>query len=218
MSNFKNKYFIIILIIITFSCNHDEQNVVPVIDNEALTTVIVELVNVNDASDKPTAQWEQLFDNNGNPQPVDISQANIILKPNSTYNATLTLLDKTQSPAFIVSDEVKERENYHLVFYQPLRTSQSLIIPNDPNDPDDIYPEPIPTPIPAGNNLNLSITITDHDTNVPQLPLGLDSKFVTGTASTGWLRIVLRHQPNGKDGSYAPGETDLDVGFTVTIQ
>ncbi|HTJ51011.1 MAG TPA: hypothetical protein VL443_16230 [Cyclobacteriaceae bacterium] len=205
--------------LIIFSCNKDEQVVAPTISNEALTTVQLQLVNVADGTDKPTAQWEQLLDNNGNPLPVDVSEANLNLKANATYTAKLVLLDKTQSPVFNVSDEIKERANYHLFFYQPLPTDQPLVIPNNyPTDQNDIYPEPIPTPIPAGSNLNLSIVITDHDNNSQQYPLGLETKFTTAAASSGWLRIVLRHQPNVKNGTYAPGSTDLDVGFNVKIQ
>lgn len=204
---------------VVLSCNKDEQVVAPTIANEALTTVQLQLVNDANASDKPTAQWEQLLDNGGNPLPVDVSQANLTLKANATYTAKLVLLDKTQDPVFVVSDEIKERGNYHLFFYQPLPTNQPLVIPNDyPANQDDIYPEPIPTPIPAGDPLNLSVTIMDHDTNPQQYPIGLEAKFVTGAASSGWLRIVLRHQPNTKNGTYAPGSTDLDVGFNVTIQ
>ncbi|AYB35787.1 hypothetical protein D4L85_31590 [Chryseolinea soli] len=205
--------------LVVFSCNKDEQVVAPTIANEALTTVQLQLINTADASDKPTAQWEQLLDNNGNPLPVDVSQANLTLKANATYTAKIVLLDKTQSPVFVVSDEIKERANYHLFFFQPLPTSQPLVIPNSyPDDKNDVYPEPIPTPIPAGSALNLTIAITDHDINPQQYPVGLESNFAAGAAGTGWLRIVMRHQPNVKNGTYAPGSTDLDVGFTVTIQ
>jgi hypothetical protein len=220
MINFKKSFLLVVTsTLIVLSCNKDEQVVSPTISNEGLTTAQLQLTNTSDASDKPTAQWEQLLDNKGNPLPVDVSQANLNLKANATYTAELILLDKTQSPVFSVSGEIKERANYHLFFYQPLPTTSALIIPNDyPSNKDDIYPEPIPTPIPSGDPLHLSITITDHDTNTQQYPLGLETKFVTGAAGSGWLRIVLRHQPNTKDGTYAPGSTDLDVGFNVTIQ
>jgi len=199
------------------SCSKDEEVVSPTISNEALTTVQLKLTNVNDATDAPIAQWEQLLDNNGNPLPADISNASLVLKPDATYTGYLQLLDKTQSPAFDVSAEIKERSNYHLFFYQPLPTANALLIPAPAGT--DVYPAPIPMPLPAGAApLNLSITVTDHDGNKTPLPLGLETKFVSGSAGAGWLRIVLRHQPNLKNGSFAPGSTDLDVGFNVTIQ
>lgn len=199
------------------SCSKDEEVVSPTISNEALTTVQLQLVNVSDATDKPTAQWEQLLDNNGNPLPVDVSAANLSLKPNATYKATLVLTDKTQTPVFDVSAEIKERANYHSFFFQPLPTASTLLIPAPTGS--DVYPDPIPTPLASGSAvLNLTVTITDHDTNTTPLPIGLESEFKTGAASSGWLRIVLRHQPNLKDGTYTPGSTDMDAGFKVSIQ
>ncbi len=219
MIRLRKSFLVLLAWAFVASCSNDEKVVAPTIANEALTTVQLQLTNTSDATDKPTAQWEQLLDNNGNPLPVDVSQANLTLKAGATYSAKLVLLDKTQNPVFVVSDEIKERGNYHLFFYQPLPTNQPLVIPNNyPTNPDDLYPDPIPTPIPAGSSLNLTVTITDHDTNPQAYPVGLECNFTTGAAGSGWLRIVLRHQPNSKNGTYAPGSTDMDVGFNVTIQ
>ena len=47
------------------------------------------------------------------------------------------------------------------------------------------------------------------------------TSIVTGEASTGNLRIVLRHEPTKpNDGTLAGagGSTDVDVTFAVTIQ
>ncbi len=205
-------------VLLVISCNKDETVVAPTISNEALTTVQLQLTNKADASDKPTAQWEQLLDANGNPLPVDVSKANLTLKANATYDTKLIVLDKSQSPVFVVSDELKDRGNYHLFFHQPLPTTKPLVIPNNPADANDLYPDPIPTPIPAGGVLNLTVNITDQDTNPQKYPIGLQSNYITGAASTGWVRILLRHQPNVKNGTFAPGSTDSDVGFNVTIK
>ena len=62
------------------------------------------------------------------------------------------------------------------------------------------------------------MAITDVDNNQTPLPVGLTSQFKTGAASTGYLQVVLRHQPNVKDGTFAPGSTDFNAGFKVTIQ
>src|SRR5262249_2964566 len=118
-------------VLVLVSCSYDERQVNPVIENEALTTVRLNLVNASDASDTTHAQWEQLLDNNGKPMPVDISQADLSLKAQSTYNATLVILDKTQRPPDTLSQEIKVRGNYHLFFFQPLPTNQPLAIPNN---------------------------------------------------------------------------------------
>ena len=60
--------------------------------------------------------------------------------------------------------------------------------------------------------------ITDQDTNVPPLPVGLMSVITTGNTSTGTLEVILRHQPNVKNGTYPPGSTDLDVFYPVKIE
>ncbi|HSZ72153.1 MAG TPA: hypothetical protein VK750_05715 [Cytophagaceae bacterium] len=201
-------------------CNKKEEAVAPTISNEALTTVTLLFVNTQAPFDKDTATWEQLLDNNGNPLPVDVSKANINLKANTSYTCQLLILDKTQNPFYNVSNEIKARANYHLFFYQPLPTTTAFVIPYATGD---VLPDPIPnntqtTTVVASNPLNVVFTITDHDSNPQVYPLGLQSSVATGVASTGWLRLVLRHQPNVKNGTYAPGSTDLDVGFNVTVQ
>ncbi|MHB1278994.1 MAG: hypothetical protein ACYC1Q_11430 [Bacteroidia bacterium] len=60
------------------------------------------------------------------------------------------------------------------------------------------------------------VTITDLDGN--GLPLGLQSKWKTGSAGTGTMQIILRHQPGTKDGTCTPGESDIDVTFPVIVQ
>jgi hypothetical protein len=211
-------YFI--LLSWSMACKKKEQEVNPTIDNEALTTVSVRLSNTQAPFDKDTATWEQLLDRNGHPLPVDTSKALLSLRPHSVYHAELVLLDKTQSPYGDASIEIRERSNYHLFFYQPLPSALPLVIPTSPKDV-------LPLPIPSGNSvlsqdsasaLQLSILITDQDSNTPPLPVGLQANFTTGAASRGWLRILLRHQPNGKNGTFAPGSTDLDVGYSVKIQ
>ena len=65
---------------------------------------------------------------------------------------------------------------------------------------------------------NTTITITDTDANTPPLSLGLASKWKTGSAAMGTTRIVLKHQPGMKDGTAAPGSTDIDLLFHTKIQ
>ena len=200
-------------------CSKDEQVVAPTVANEALTTTILTLTNTANPADVQTATWEQLLDSKGNPLTPDVSKATLNLLANASYTGQLGILDKSQTPTFDVGNEIAtQRANYHHVFYQPLPTGQALVIPAPTGVGADTYPSPIPTPLPAGPPLNLTVTTTDVDTNTPALPLGFKTTFKTGAASTGYLRVVLRHQPNVKDGTFAPGSTDLDVGFKVSIK
>lgn len=70
--------------------------------------------------------------------------------------------------------------------------------------------------------LNLSFAYTDADAD--GRPIGVTATATTGAASTGNLKITLRHEPNkaganvaNGDITNAGGETDVAVDFTVTI-
>lgn len=67
---------------------------------------------------------------------------------------------------------------------------------------------------PAGNSA--TVIVTDKDTN--NLPLGLQSKWKTTNAGSGTMQVILKHQPGIKDGTCAPGETDIDITFQTKIQ
>ncbi len=67
---------------------------------------------------------------------------------------------------------------------------------------------------PAG--ANIAVVITDKDSK--GLPLGLEAAATTSAASSGTLRVILRHQIGNKDGTEIPGSTDIDTSFPVVIQ
>ncbi|HVU94683.1 MAG TPA: hypothetical protein VHE34_05640 [Puia sp.] len=205
----------VIFLALLAGCNKKESTGTPAPpSNEFLTTVELKLTNTADANDTQTAIWRQL-DPTGSAAP-DTSLAILNLKANATYSAQVILLDETQKPAVVVSDEIKQRQNYHLFFFQPTPISASnLVISNTSTD----IPANDGTVTSAtGPYLNLVVSRTDQDSNNPPLQIGLTDNFVTGAASTGWLRVVLRHQPNVKNGTYDPGSSDLDVNYKVNIQ
>jgi hypothetical protein len=121
-------------------------------------------------------------------KPLVVTPDSLILKNNATYTCTVIILNDLNNPADTVSNTIKQRANEHLFVYRP------------------------------STGLMLTDSITDHDTNVPPLPFGLQSQIKTGNASRGVLELILRHQPNVKNGTYPPGDTDLDVIFPVKIQ
>ena len=214
-----NKQFLIcffgLLLLGIGGCNKSESTVTPAPpSNEFLTTVELKLQNTADATDTMTAIWRQLDPTGA--APPDTSKAFLNLKANATYSAQVIILDETQTPPAVVSDEIKQRQNYHLFFFQPTPISlANLIISNTSTD----IPVSDGTVTSAtGPYLNLVVTRTDLDGNTPPLQIGLTDNFVTGAASTGWLRVVLRHQPNVKNGTFDPGSSDLDVNYKITIQ
>jgi hypothetical protein len=70
--------------------------------------------------------------------------------------------------------------------------------------------------IPSGANID----ITRVDLDSKNLPVGLSSTWATGNASTGTVRVVLKHKPGSKAAGDAvtKGETDIDLNFTAKVQ
>lgn len=187
-----------------------EEAVQPNIANETITQASLKFTNQANPADTTSCTYTFVLNNDNNVTGVDSTKLN--LKANSKYNCVVYMLDQTQTPVFVVSNEIKQRENYHLFFYQPTPISSAPVISNtSPYIPG----TPVNTSLPP---LNLSVVRTDLDTNNPPLQVGLSTVFTTGAASTGNLRWVLRHQPNAKNGTYAPGSSDLDVNFITIIQ
>jgi hypothetical protein len=62
---------------------------------------------------------------------------------------------------------------------------------------------------------DIATTYRDQDSN--GLPLGLSTRWVTGTTGSGTSRVTLKHQPGVKDGTQAPGETDIELTFRSEV-
>ena len=120
----------------------------------------------------------------------DFTKATLNLKADATYSGVVQLYDKTQTPTLDATLEIREKANEHLFIYTPSVASL------------------------------LTVTITDKDTNPSPgpYPVGLTFTLKAGPAAMGKLKVQLRHQPNAKNGTAAPGTDDLNVDFPVTIQ
>ncbi len=64
------------------------------------------------------------------------------------------------------------------------------------------------------------VTIEKEDTDSNSLPIGISSTWLTGSAATGTVRVVLKHKPGSKRAGdpVTKGETDIDLNFTIKIQ
>lgn len=128
------------------------------------------------------------------------SDSVIVLKPNTTYTATLVFLDESKTVTDTISHEIEEEADDHMVFF------------NQSN------PSALPNASVTISGTNLGITYLDNDGSTPPLPLGLITKWQTGsTAGKAPLNMALKHQPGVKNGTYAPGDTDISVNFKVLI-
>ncbi|NVO31973.1 hypothetical protein [Hymenobacter lapidiphilus] len=68
---------------------------------------------------------------------------------------------------------------------------------------------------PAPANL-VTVTRTDKDQN--NLEVGLQTRLITTGSASGTLKVTLRHQPGAKNGTFAPGSTDVEVVFPTTVR
>lgn len=176
----------IALVSLTTSCKKDDDdptnpNPTPN-ESELITTITLQFTD--SANVQPTVSYSfRDPDGDGGSDPVEFDT--IRLAANTTYFATILLLDESQSPADTVSNEVAEEAADHMFFF-------------------------------AHNGVNIATNYTDVDVN--GLPVGLASRWVTGTAGSGTSTVTLKHQPGVKDGTQAPGETDVEVQFQSEVQ
>jgi hypothetical protein len=106
------------------------------------------------------------------------------------YIGEIMLSDESKNPAINRTEEVANEKDEHLFIYRqdPLESTQKFTVER-----------------------------TDKDSK--NLPVGLKFKLTTKSVSSqSRLQVILKHQPDIKDGSEAPGDADLDVWFPVKIR
>jgi hypothetical protein len=143
----------------------------------------------------------------------------INLAANKVYKTRVVILDETKNPADSISKVVAGEESYeHMLFYNgnPANNSNNkgnaIIKSGYPN-----YSVKL-----NGSNIVLRYTDTDNGTAKGKIArnIGLETYLRTTTSTSGKFPflISLRHQAEGtKDGTYNPGETDVEVGFKVSV-
>jgi len=104
------------------------------------------------------------------------------------YTGRVELLDETKNPFVDRSLEVKKEDYEHLFVFKQ---------------------EPV-TPA------FFEVKITDKDKN--NLPVGLAFTFEGKKRGVATLNVILKHQPGVKNGSEAPGDSDVDIKFPVKIK
>lgn len=124
---------------------------------------------------------------------------------NRTYYGEIILLDETKNPVDSISNEVEEEGHEHMFFYNH---GNNVILQSG---------NPYTVQM---NGSGIKITYTDLDAGTPQIGIGITTRWRTyaaAGASKFPLNISLRHQPDAKNGTYAPGETDISVDFKVKV-
>lgn len=174
------------------ACKKEKNDTPTENENEEITTVKLTFTNVAVPAEKVIASWKDL-DGSGGAAPV-IDKIN--LKANTTYTLTTELLDETKNPADNVTGEIEEESDEHRLFHLFFINANA----------------------PVTDSVNTAATVTALDKDANNLPVGLEVSVATKTAFTGFLRMVVRHQPEGKDGTYAPGSTDASAEFPIEIK
>ena len=189
MKNIKSLIVISSLALMGFHCKKDEQVVTPPVPgNEFMTTVKLRLENTANPNDTIWATWKDLTPEDTNAP--DTTLAIINVKKNNSYKLAVYILDETHLPAEDITPEIRERGNYHRFFLIPSSSIASKVV----------------------------VTPTDYDSNSPALHIGLNNLVtISDTIASGKLEGILKHQPNTKDGTLAPGSTDIDVFFQFNI-
>lgn len=175
----------LLFLLTLLGCKKDDDNLKnppePDNDQEILTTIRINFLENVSGGENVSATFRDPDGPLGNgPDIFDT----IFLQPNTSYSASILLLNEIVSPADTISVEVKEEGDEHLFCFEP-------------------------------SNVDLTITRTDFD---GKYEIGLESKWETKDPGTGSVKVLLKHQPEVKDGSCNLGETDLEVDFPVVIK
>lgn len=176
-----------------------QQPAPPANETELITTMKITLrdttTNIN-----TTYVFSDLDGAGGNPATFGNSGADSIINitTNHVYKATILLLDETKSPVDTISNEVEEEGADHMFFFNSIA----------------------PTGTPYNTYLSGSMTNIKYlDLDANNRGIGLSTLWTAPSMmmAKSPLTIELKHQPNVKDGSYAPGETDIQVGFKLKV-
>lgn len=112
----------------------------------------------------------------------------IRLKSDRTYAIQLRILDEANNPLLDLTDSISHMGDTHLMVYTI--DPVSGLIKNK---------------------------IQDKDSH--GLPIGLVSTWQTGDSGTsGYLRLILYHQPVGKNGTPTPGNVDFEADYPMVVR
>ena len=171
------------------SCSDDDTPVL-VNEEEVITTLTATLTPASGGS-AITLQTQDL-DGDGPNAPVTTVTGGPFVT-NTVYNASLVLLNETESPAESINEEIEEEDEEHQFFYQVSNNLATFAYADADAD---------------GNPVGLSFTVTTSAT--------------TGTGSlTIILRHEPNKSASGvSDGDItnAGGETDIEAVFPITVQ
>lgn len=176
-----------------------EQPAPPTNESELITTMKV-ILHDTTTHINTTYVFSDLDGAGGNPAAFGNSGADSVINitANHVYEATILLLDESKSPVDTISNEVEEEGADHMFFFNSIA----------------------PTGTPYTTYLAGSMTNIKYlDVDANNRGIGLSTLWTAPSMmmNKAPLIIELKHQPSVKDGSYTPGETDIQVGFKLKV-
>jgi hypothetical protein len=179
-------------------------NPTPPGNTEELITTMKLVLRDSTAQTTTIYQYSDLDGAGGNPAIFGgVSQSDSVINiiKNHIYKCDILLLDQSKTPADTISNEVKNEANDHMFFYN-----------NGNNTIQTINPYTVYFP----SNM---ITLKYLDLDGNNIGLGISTLWTSPTTAMAKAPLVieLKHQPSIKNGTYAPGETDIEVSFKIKV-
>ena len=177
-----------------------QQPAPPANQAELITTMKVTLHDTTTHTNT-TYVFSDLDGPGGNPATfggTNQSDSVITILSNHVYETTILLLDQTKNPIDTISNEVNTEGADHMFFFNSIA----------------------PTGTPYNTYLSGSMTNIKYlDLDANNRGIGLSTEWTAPSMmmTKSPLTIELKHQPSVKDGSYAPGETDIQVDFKLKV-
>ena len=124
----------------------------------------------------------------------------INLAANTSYTLTMVIENCLESPCELMNEEIEEEDDEHQFFFA--FTNDSFT-----------------SPVGNGNLDSASDPINYNDSDGNGNPVGLNTSWTTGSASTGSFFVQLQHQPDVKTATSGStdGDTDFELGFDLNI-
>ena len=126
------------------------------------------------------------------------SDSVINLSINKTYTVNVLLLDETKAVTDTISKAVLDEGVDHLFFFNAT---------NPTGNPYSVYLTGSMT----------TITYLDLDANLRGIGLLTKWQAPSMAMAKSTITVSLKHQPGVKNGTYAPGDTDIEIPFKLKI-
>lgn len=170
------------------ACDNDDDTPIVVVEEEVITTMTITLTP--DGGGTPVIMQTRDIDGDGPNPPVVTNPVN--LAANTTYNASIVLLNELESPAEDITEEVEEKDDEHQFFFQATNSIATFTYSDMDGD---------------GNPIGLSFTLTT-------------SAASTGTVTVTLIHEPMKDGSGVSNGDItnAGGEEDLAETFNVVVQ